>query len=72
MKLADKPVHPITDSNLGTMRKTITEPFGLTFREALILSLCSNPRMCDLLGSDEVNARIIIKQADAIIKLLES
>lgn len=72
MNLADKPCYPITLSNFEEIKYS-----GLTFRERLIIALASNPSMSrvklgevPIEGEDDL-AKVIIIQADAIIKQME-
>jgi hypothetical protein len=90
MSLRDKPVYPyIHERQLNDGYGSVREDFqkGLTFREALIISLASNPVMIkqdkriinqapdrvtkELVLFPEESAEMIIRQADAIIKELE-
>ena len=85
MKLADKPVYPVgimedmkgyDGKNSFNLPGRVDYP-GITFREALILSLAGNVGICDLhkhiSHKDNLinNAATIVNQADAIIKILE-
>ncbi len=76
MKLGDKNCYP---QPKGAWAKGVDNS-GLTFRERLIVALASNGMVIENLDgfSDKLrtnydgNARVIIAQADAIIKQLES
>lgn len=71
MKLADKPVYPQKDFLNG-------DAPGLTFRERLTVALASNPRIAFSSSTSQIsleqidyNAKVMVAQADAIIKQLE-
>ena len=78
MNLADKPVYPIFNnegisSHIG---QTIDEnsQYGLTYKQWLVGMLASNPsivRPIAILGDYGINAKVVIIQADEIIKELE-
>jgi len=74
MKLAEKQCYPgeeLINNKLHHYR-------GLTFRERLIIALAGNPEMICSLKEDEnfidekITSENLVKQADAIIKQLES
>jgi len=74
MKLADKPCYPLGIQFPEHIQGHIE---GLTFRERLIIALASNEKYCWMRNpADEdfanESAKMIIIQADAIIKQLES
>ena len=77
MDLADKPCYPITPEQYYAVDEH-PEVTGLTFRERLIISLASNPKVCfnhnpaeDISEYNlDANADEIIQQADAIINQL--
>lgn len=80
MNLADKPCYPSQTKVKMGESLSIIKYNGLTFRERLIIALASNPVMFQgqnglpFVSPDMENilARGIIRQADVIIKQLES
>ena len=78
MKLANKPAYPFTHYVDDFAKPEVSE--GLTFRERLIVALASNPLIFQYIPEGDPqahintdrNARIVINQADAIIKQLEA
>ena len=79
MNLANKQCYPIIKLKMRGGVYEINSSEGLTFRERLIVALASNPLIFQYtpegdpqthINTDR-NARIVINQADAIIKQLE-
>ena len=85
MKLADKPCYPceiveqVPSNSTNGFVNIESYHSGLTFRERLIIALARNPSMIiQFAGNDDrlypyqpVTAKVIIEQADAIIKEME-
>ena len=78
MNLADKPIYPVLEI-AGKGKISEDNAMGITYKEALVLALASNPEMAtvdgNLFGKFDAGARKtaskIILQADAIIKKME-
>lgn len=78
MSIANKKTYPyLFDWNKTAYRGNEEHNYGITFKEALILHLATNPNMVSIsteLNNNinfELNAQLILQQANAIIQEID-
>ena len=78
MSIANKKTYPyLFDWNKTAYRGNEEHNYGITFKEALILHLATNPNIVSLSSelnnqiNLEMNAKLLLQQANAIIEELD-